>query len=750
MYQASSLTQKLSSLIPTEVSESLSSSQVLTELDELSSEKEMSFAQIIGQLDTIPSEVVTPQVGAPPSSFNNQLGDAEKSLENSDTEVPTNVTDLSLDSEIDPSVAISSINRSSRNRLDSVNQQLLKTSKLQTDSSELPLVHGESSEHSPSPKSTALISGHFVSDDLEQDEVATLQIHPAQNKSKKDTPDSENSILGTPVKDDFAQMSTTFNRAVIKSETPNDQSNSKSKEIDIPNLVERGDKHANTLNNALSHKSHTLQTQEKALVSLGNELPQNATRSNEDLEPREKLLTSNLNSNDLISGSSNKSKEIEKTDISKSHLAQRVTQPEVLKPNTKENLVDQIESENPHLPKFMETSKNPVSAPLSKVQSKPIENASLGLQDPSTPEDSKTLKNEASAPQSSTNLNDKNVSALNGKFETETESQPDGQLKSGKDPKISTDKGSQDSDQPHQAMESQKSAKLTAPVGNPELEKVEKSAAFQGDLASYVTKTPKNAQKETDLNLGTTTAPKSDMVFDKAENTSDTEPKRDGAPSRSFAQSRVPISQPNLLENVLTSSNSPQEVTENQEVKTDLATLPVSKEAPSSVAPISQTKVNPQESVQEKVERINESLLKEVARLRPLTTGALQLSVNTGGAKDLVLHLSQKGEWVEVQLMSDGDDSSLIMKNLGHMNDVLAKHQIKIHSQQESRFDDFSQSHDLQKDNKNKSSSEESQREGNPNSDTEFGEKPHNLSNTRFEHSHEDVLHESGQLNLLA
>ena len=97
----------------------------------------------------------------------------------------------------------------------------------------------------------------------------------------------------------------------------------------------------------------------------------------------------------------------------------------------------------------------------------------------------------------------------------------------------------------------------------------------------------------------------------------------------------------------------------------------------------------------DRFEQFSENLVKEVAKLRPLRNGAIQLSVNTG-SKELVINLVQKGEWVEARLMTDGDDSAQLIKNLSHMNDVLSRHQIRVLTTNDEKFDSSQSQNNLE------------------------------------------------------
>ena len=97
----------------------------------------------------------------------------------------------------------------------------------------------------------------------------------------------------------------------------------------------------------------------------------------------------------------------------------------------------------------------------------------------------------------------------------------------------------------------------------------------------------------------------------------------------------------------------------------------------------------------EQIEQFGENLVKEVAKLRPLRNGAIQLSVNTG-SKELVINLVQKGEWVEARLIAEGDEGSQIAKNLTHMNDVLSRHQIRVIASNDDKFESTQSQTDME------------------------------------------------------
>jgi hypothetical protein len=81
-----------------------------------------------------------------------------------------------------------------------------------------------------------------------------------------------------------------------------------------------------------------------------------------------------------------------------------------------------------------------------------------------------------------------------------------------------------------------------------------------------------------------------------------------------------------------------------------------------------------------KAEKLGESLMREIVRLRPLVDGQVQLSFDIGG-ESIEMHLKQDGEWIEATLQVNSDESLNLMQHINGLNDSLQKHNVRVISE---------------------------------------------------------------------
>lgn len=254
----------------------------------------------------------------------------------------------------------------------------------------------------------------------------------------------------------------------------------------------------------------------------------------------------------------------------------------------------------------------------------------------------------------------------------------------------------------------------------------EKSADRQSKPDSNNSNTPKTPQIVVDSRVGTATASTSSIMNQTADNSAVKETAELGGENRvnqgfETSSNRHAIS--------LTSQEASNQQWSEQRVRHDSrpdadilsdnkaapATANISRDASAvtvSSATASKSETTQAQKMADTIQEFGERLIKEVAKIRPLTNGAMQLSV-MAGSKELVLNLVQKGEWIEARLMSDGDEGGQLLKNLTHMNEVLSRHQIKVFGMNDDRTSDtnnpFNNASDQEGKNQNRTNRENGQ-----------------------------------------